>query len=150
MNKSTTSLSFPDVNVWMALVLEHHVHRRVARAWWEASPGPIAFTRFTQISLLRLLTTSAAMDGQPLGMDEAWRVHDQLYADDRVVLLPEPVDVEAAFRQYTSGGTAAPKRWADAWLLAVASSGMGTLITFDRALAARGAHCLLPAESTLE
>ncbi len=78
------------MNVWMALVLEHHVHRQVANAWWEACPGPIAFTRFTQISLLRLLTTAAAMDGQPLGMDEAWHVHDRLFSDDRVVLLPEP------------------------------------------------------------
>ncbi len=146
MNKSTTSLNFPDVNVWMALVLEHHVHRPVAKAWWNATPGSIAFTRVTQISLLRLLTTSAAMDGQPLGMDEAWRVHDRLFADDRVILLPEPADVEAQFREYTAQKMAAPKLWADGWLLAVASSAMGTLITFDRALAARGAHCLLPAE----
>jgi uncharacterized protein len=144
MNKSTTSLSFPDVNVWMALVLEHHIRRSAARAWWKASTGPIAFTRLTEISLLRLLTTSAAMDGQPLAMDEAWRVHDRLFEDERVAFYPEPAGVERRFREYASGRVASPKLWADAWLLAVAISAEGTLITFDRALAARGARCLSP------
>ena len=126
------------MNVWMTVVIEHHVHRAVAKTWWGAE-GPIAFTRFTQISLLRLLTTSAAMDGKPLRMDQAWRVHDRLFEDDRVVFLPEPVGVEASFRKYSSRGTAAPKLWADAWLLGVASSAGGVLVTFDRALAGRGA-----------
>lgn len=139
-----TSLSFPDVNVWMALVLEHHVHRPAARAWWQTANGMIVFTRLTQIGMLRLLTTSAAMDGKPLAMDKAWRVHDGLFADDRVALLAEPVDAERHFREYAAGRIAAPKLWADAWLLAVAHSAGGTLITFDRRLAARGATCLLP------
>ena len=143
MNKYTTSLSFPDINVWMALVLEHHVHRPEAKAWWKAAHGPIAFTRFTEIGLLRLLTTPAVMDGKPLGMDEAWRVHDGLFADDRVALFAESADVETRFREYASRPTASPKLWADAWLLAVADSAGGTLITFDRVLAARGPLCLL-------
>jgi len=138
-------LSFPDVNVWMALVLEHHAHRETARRWWEATEGSVAFTRFTQMSLLRLLTTAAAMDGKPLGMDEAWRVHDALFTDERVGFHAEPAGVETRFREYASGPTAAPKHWADAWLLAVAHAAGGTLITFDRALAARGARCLLSA-----
>jgi uncharacterized protein len=143
MNKYTTSLSFPDVNVWLALLHADHVHRAPARLWWQRADGPIAFTRFTQISLLRLLTTSAAMKQKPLTMDEAWRAYDRLFEDERVALYPEPAEVEKHFRKYTSGPTASPKRWADAWLLAVAHATQGTLITFDRALAARGAHCLL-------
>jgi len=143
MNKSTTLLSFPDVNVWLALILEHHVHRSLARAWWRTSEGPIAFTRFSQISVLRLLTTHAAMDGKPLSMDEAWRIHDELFADGRVSFYPEPAGAETHFREYASGSVPSPKRWADAWLLAVAHAAPGTLITFDRALAVRGAHCLL-------
>lgn len=128
----------------MALILEHHVHRPQALAWWQAADGPIAFTRFTQIGVLRLLTTQAAMDGKPLTMREAWRVHDEIYDDDRVVLLAEPTGVEPRFREYTSGKRASPKLWADAWLLAVAHVAEGVVITFDRAFAARGAHCLLP------
>lgn len=138
MNRSTTSLSFPDV-VWLALLLEDHVHRSRARVWWEATDATIAFTRFTGLSVLRLLTTAGAMNGRPLGMDAAWRAYDRLFEDDRVAFAPEPAEVEARFREYASGRTASPKVWADAWLLAFAKAANGTLVTFDRALAARGA-----------
>ena len=85
------------------------------------------------------------MDGKPLTMAEAWGIHDRLFEDDRVVFIPEPADVEARFREYASDATASPKLWADAWLLAFARTAGGTLVTFDRTLAARGAHCLLHA-----
>jgi predicted nucleic acid-binding protein len=56
-----TSLSFPDVNVWLAVLLADHVYRAPARKWWESdAPAIIAFSRFTQIGVLRLLTTAAA------------------------------------------------------------------------------------------
>ncbi len=84
------------------------------------------------------------MDGKPITMHEAWRVHDSLYADDRVVLAADPDGADKHFREYTSAKTASAKLWADAWLLAVAEAANGTLITLDRALIARGAHCLLP------
>jgi hypothetical protein len=143
MNKSTTSLVFPDVNVWLALLLADHVHRSRARAWWNTAASTIAFTRFTALSVLRLLTTPSVMNGKPLSMDGAWQAYDRLFEDSRVAFVPEPAEVEARFREYTSGRTASPKLWADAWLVALARTAGGTLITFDRALAARGPHCLL-------
>ena len=144
MNKSTTLLSFPDVNVWLALLLADHVHRERARRWWESSETTIGFIRFTQISVLRLLTTAGAMNGRPLAMDEAWRAYDRLFDDDRVAFYAEPPAIDAAFREHARGRIASPKLWADAWLLAVTRSAAGTLVTFDRALAARSAgHCLL-------
>src|SRR5262249_7611291 len=118
-------------------------HRRAAQAWWDASEAPIAFTRFTQVGVLRLLTTAAVMDGKPLNMLEAWSVHDRLYEDHPGMVVAEPNWVEAAFREYTTGGAASPKVWADAWLLAFARLAEGTVVTFDRALTARGARCLL-------
>jgi toxin-antitoxin system PIN domain toxin len=147
MNKSTSSLNFPDVNVWMALLLENHVHREAARLWWRATDATIAFTRFTQMSVLRLLTTAAAMDGKPLSLNEAWRAYDRLFCDERVGLMPEPADVEKRFRQNTRGRSPSPKLWADAWLLAFAQSAGGILVTFDRALAARSTCCLLLEDS---
>ena len=83
------------------------------------------------------------MNGKPLSMDAAWRAYDRLFEDDRVAFVPEPAEVERRFREYTSGRTVSPKVWADGWLLAFAAAAGGTLVTFDRALAARGAHCLL-------
>ena len=54
------SLSFPDINVWLALLIEDQVHRPEALAWWRADQSEqVAFSHFTQIGVLRLLTTSA-------------------------------------------------------------------------------------------
>jgi len=83
------------------------------------------------------------MDGKPLSMAEAWRVYDRFYDDERVVFIPEPSEVEKQFRARTAARTSSPKMWADAWLLAVAEAAEGVLITFDQALASRGARCLL-------
>ena len=103
----------------------------------------IAFSRLTQMGFLRLMTTAAAMDGRPLSMAEAWRVHDRLLEDDRVTFVPEPAVVETRFRAHACGGAASPKLWADAWLLAFAETAGGFLVTFDRALAARSGRCVL-------
>jgi predicted nucleic acid-binding protein len=97
----------------------------------------------TQLGFLRLMTTAAAMDGKPLTIAEAWRVYDRLYDDDRVTFVAEPVEVEKRFREKAVGRTASPKVWADAWLLAMAQEAGGVLVTLDKALAGRGARCLL-------
>jgi len=142
------SLSFPDVNVWLALAASEHVHAAAARRWWDWETNRIVFCRFTQMGFLRLMTTAATMDGKPLTMRAAWPVYDRLFEDDRVGFVTEPPEVETHFRKYAAGRAASPKLWADAWLLALAQVTPGTLVTFDRALAARGGHCLLPEHST--
>jgi toxin-antitoxin system PIN domain toxin len=142
-----TLLSFPDVNVWLALASHEHVHSAIARRWWNSSSGQIAFCRLSQLGLLRLLTTAVVMGNKPLSFDAAWRVYDSLLADDRVVFSPEHSRVDSFFRTNTTGPASAPKVWADAWLLAVAEAAGGVLVTFDKALAARGAHCLLSKRS---
>lgn len=139
-----TTLSFPDINVWLAIAATEHIHSELARRWWEEEEGAIAFSRMTQLGFLRLVTTAAAMDGKPLTIAEAWRVYDRLYDDDRVTFISDPPEVEKRFREKATGKTASPKVWADAWLLAVAQSAGGILVTFDKALAPRGALCLLP------
>jgi uncharacterized protein len=142
-----SSLSFPDMNVWLALATIEHVHAALARRWWNAEDGSIAFCRLTQLGFLRLMTTAAAMDGKPLSIAEAWKVYDRLYDDDRVTFVAEPPDVEERFREKAASRTASPKVWADAWLLAFAQEAGGVLVTFDLALGPRGARCLLPKRS---
>jgi len=141
------SLSFPDMNVWLAMAAPEHVHSGLARRWWEKETGTIAFSRLTQLGLLRLMTTAAVMDGGPLTIVEAWRVYDRFFEDDRVVFVSEPPEVEKRFREKATGRTVSPKVWADAWLLAFAQAAGGVLVTFDRALGPRGANCLLSARS---
>ena len=139
-----TSLSFPDVNVWLALLLADHTHRDSAAEWWQLGEAEtIAFSRLTQISVLRLLTTAAAMNGKPLTMKQAWRAYDRLFEDDRVAFVREPDSLEAEFRRRTSTGTASPKVWSDAYLLSLAPCTNATIVTFDRALENKGTDCIV-------
>jgi predicted nucleic acid-binding protein len=85
------------------------------------------------------------MDGKPLTIAQAWRVFDRFFDDDRVIFVSEPPEIDRQFRETAVGRLASPKIWADAWLLALAQCAGGVLITFDKALASRGAYCLLPA-----
>ena len=123
-------------------LLADHVHRPAASAWWESdTSATIAFCRSTQISVLRLLTTAAAMNGKPLTMRQAWQAYDRLFEDDRVALWREPDAFETEFRRLVSAGTASPKMWADAYLVAFAICTKAIVVTFDRALENRGAQC---------
>ncbi|HUD55454.1 MAG TPA: TA system VapC family ribonuclease toxin [Terracidiphilus sp.] len=142
-----SSLSFPDINVWLALATPEHVHTAIARRWWEKETGAIGFCRLTQLGFLRLMTTAAVMDGSPLTIAAAWRVHDRFYEDDRVAFISEPPEVEKKFREKAVGRIVSQKVWADAWLLAFAQAAGGVLVTFDKALGPRGAHCLIPTRS---
>jgi toxin-antitoxin system PIN domain toxin len=138
------SSTFPDVNVWLALLMEDHMHRAAARRWLESTDsGVIGFVRVTQMSVLRLLTTPAAMNGRPLRMPGAWAAYDRLFGDDRVAFVDEPSGIDEAFRKYARKIHASPKLWADAWLLAFAECADGAVITFDRALAERADHTVL-------
>jgi toxin-antitoxin system PIN domain toxin len=130
-----------DVNVWFALALEEHQHHREARNWWQETPGVFGFVRITQLGLLRLLTSSGPMRGHPLTNRQAWAVYDGFLSDDRVRIFPELPAIEDAFRSFSEGPQAAPKRWVDAYLAAHAVAGEATLVTFDRALAGYGAAC---------
>jgi hypothetical protein len=138
-----TSLSFPDVNVWLALAFEHHVHRASALAWWNETNATAAFLRVTQLSVLRLMTTAATMDGKPVTMAVAWQIYDRFFEDDRVQFYPEPSNFEMQFRKLSQPPAASPKVWADAYLLAFASGHQGQVVTFDRALENQGERCLV-------
>jgi predicted nucleic acid-binding protein len=83
------------------------------------------------------------MDSKPLTIDDAWKVYDRFYEDDRLVFVQEQAEIERLFCQKAAGMTASPKVWGDAWMLVVAQAAGGELVTLDKALAARGAHYLL-------
>ncbi|HTQ62624.1 MAG TPA: TA system VapC family ribonuclease toxin [Candidatus Solibacter sp.] len=140
MPKSTTSFLFPDVNVWLALSYQRHVHHPAAKAWFEqlGDGTRLCFCRFTQLGLLRLLTTDAVMgDDKVLSQAKAWQVYDLWSADDRIHFLEEPSTVEASFRSFSSDTRPAPKDWADSYLMAFASVAGLRLATFDKALHAK-------------
>lgn len=137
MPESTKSFLFPDINVWVALTYEGHVHHASARRWFASLTRAVRlyFCRFTQLGLLRLLTAEAVMGrDEALTQEEAWRAYDRWLQDERVGFLDEPSGIESAFRSLTRSRRSAPKEWADAYLAAFAASARLTLVTFDRAL----------------
>jgi len=91
------------------------------------------FCRFTQLGLLRLLTTEAVMRDDVCTQIEAWSIYDRLLKNDNVTLLDEPPHVDPRFRAMTRTRQASPKAWGDAYLAAFAETSQVTLVTFDRA-----------------
>lgn len=83
------------------------------------------------------------MNGKPLSMSAAWAVFDELNSDSRVGWLGEPDLVEAIFRKNSQGENSSPKLWTDAYLVAMAEQTESTLVTMDKALAARCPQALL-------
>jgi toxin-antitoxin system PIN domain toxin len=138
------TLNFLDANVWLALLWSRHLHSEKAREWFERSADEqFFFCRFTQITVLRLVTTKEIMGKDTQNMYEAWNLWDKVWADNRMAFLPEPDGLETEFRKYSRLSSRSPKVWADAYLLAFASVAGVKLVTFDRAFESRGADVLV-------
>ena len=141
-----SSLVFPDINVWMALTYDRHIHHAAAPHWFETleANARLFFCRLTQMGLLRLLTTEAVMGkGEVMTQLGAWQAYDQ-WLEDRVSFLDEPPGIELAFRSLSRFRHPAPKDWADSYLVAFAAASGLTLVSFDQALRARtGAAVIL-------
>jgi len=130
-----------DVNVWFALAVEEHQHHWHARTWWEETPGVFGFVRTTQLGLLRLLTSSGPMRGQPLTNEQAWAVWDGFLADDRVRVFADLPALEEQFRAFAKGPQPSPKVWVDAYLAAHAAANEAVLVSFDQAVARYKVPC---------
>jgi toxin-antitoxin system PIN domain toxin len=130
---------FPDVNVWVALNYQRHVHHAAATQWYEAVPEEtrLTFCRQTQLGLFRILTTPAVMGKEMLAQRECWQIFDRWISTGQVALVDEPLGLETVLRALTEGSTASPKAWMDAYLIAFAEIAELTLVTLDRALAAK-------------
>lgn len=125
-----------DVNFWLALTVSNHDHHTAATSRFASlAAAQAVFCRPTQQGFLRLLTTAAAMDAQPLTMAAAWHCFDQLCVDERVSFVHEPKGLEIPWRQLSSTKQSSPKRWMDSYLTAFAATTGMRVLTFDTALA---------------
>jgi toxin-antitoxin system PIN domain toxin len=127
------------VNVWLALVHEIHPHHRAAGKWGKSLSDDAVtfFCRITQLGLLRLLTNHSAMGPDVLTQSQAWETFDGLLGNPANRMMEEPRGIDPLFRQFTDRDEASTKQWADGYLSAFAQAGGLTLVTFDRALAAK-------------
>jgi toxin-antitoxin system PIN domain toxin len=126
---------FPDVNVWLALTHNRHVHHALAADWFQSlSDEPIFFCRFTQLGLLRLLTNQQVMGLDVMSQRAAWRANLRWYEDQRIEFHrePESADFERLFQEFSAKPHPSTKLWADAYLAAFAKSAGLTIVTFDK------------------
>jgi uncharacterized protein len=126
---------FPDVNVWLALTHNRHIHHTLAAEWFESAGGcSFLLCRFTQLGLLRLLTNVQVMGEDTMSQRAAWAVYHRWLEDGRIDFVREPDTggFDPAFQAASSKQQPATKLWADAYLAAFAKTAGLTLVTFDR------------------
>jgi toxin-antitoxin system PIN domain toxin len=123
----------PDVNVWIALTSDRHIHHPSARAWLKSAEDvQLVFCRVTEMGFLRLLTNQHVMGDDVLDAEAAWGVYDTWRTDGRVVFLPEPLGFSARWRRASSRIPLNPNAWTDAYLAAFAGEVRAVVVTFDR------------------
>jgi toxin-antitoxin system PIN domain toxin len=126
-------MHLPDINFWLALAFQSHVHHLSANAWMQAAAQQsCCFCRVTQMGFLRLSTNRKVFPLDALPLDEAWRVNDKVLSDDRVVFADEPGNLEIAWRSATQLQSFATNVWSDAYLAAFAQTAGFAIVTFDK------------------
>jgi uncharacterized protein len=125
---------FPDVNVWIALVVAEHAHYKAANDWYDRFEwDALIFSRVTQMGFLRLLTNRHVMGDRVVSAKGAWDLLDQMCSSNRLIrLAAEPSGIENAWRTLTPATRSGPNFWTDAYLAAFAQTSGHTLLTFDR------------------
>jgi hypothetical protein len=123
----------PDVNVWIALASDQHIHHSVANQWIQnLEADKLAFCRVTELGFLRLLTNVHVMGQSVLKAAQAWDIYDTLLADPRIIFLTEQPGFGTHWRRIGSSISGGPNAWTDAYLAALASFERITIATFDR------------------
>lgn len=147
--KQSTKSYFPDVNVWLALSYERHSHHAVARRWFDAldDDARIYFSRYTQLGLLRLLTTESVMKDEVMSQKQAWEIYDIWIRDDRIHWAEEPIGVDRIFRQLSQSSRPSAKAWMDEYLAACAIVSGMSMVTFDRGFRDKIRHLVILGES---
>lgn len=129
----------PDVNVWIALTSDRHVHHTTAKNWFQnAGTRQIAFCRITELGFLRLLTNIHVMGEDVVEPGRAWHIYDDLRSDPKVIFLPEQIGFGEHWRQTGEQISRGPNAWTDSYLAAFASHTGSTVVTFDRRFKAIG------------
>src|SRR5258708_20570698 len=100
----------PDINVWLALTFDSHVHHPAAKAWFDALPNNSVcyFCRLTQQGLLRLATNPRVFGKDALFFPDAWQKYDLFLSDPRVSLAGGPSVTEIHLRAFTQSPSFPP------------------------------------------
>jgi toxin-antitoxin system PIN domain toxin len=104
-----------DINVWIAMAFDGHVHHPVARKWFDGLSDNdfCIFCRLTQQGFLRLASSPQIFGSNALTLVDAWQKYDAFLSDPRVSFMVEPVGIEQQWRDLTRAATFSTKVWSD-------------------------------------
>jgi uncharacterized protein len=124
-------MDIPDINVWLALVDQNHLHHSPAVNYWEnIADTQIGFTRVSMMGFLRLSTQPRVLS-RTLTNSEAWELYRQFLADPNHSLLQEPTSIDHHFAALTTRADFPHRLWTDAYLAAFAIASGSRLVSFD-------------------
>lgn len=126
-----------DSNVWVALAFSSHpFHAHARDAFSRATQAcPAIFCRATQLSFLRLSTTTVLIEKYgAVGFTnlQAVEVLAKLQAHPSVVYREEPAGVEPIWHKLAAKPVASHRLWMDAYLAAFAIAGGSTIVSLDK------------------
>lgn len=129
--------SLLDPCVWLALSFEAHpCHRQTRQGLLNATPEhPWLWCRATQQSFLRLASTPTLLNvhaAPSATIRDACNALQALSGLPQVAVVEEPPNLMACWMKLACLDQAAPKRWMDAYLAALAITGGWRLLTLDR------------------
>jgi hypothetical protein len=126
-----------DIGVWLAAIWSGHIHHPPVAEWFDERTDDLQLCRVTQMGLLRLLSNPAVMGPDAVPRATAWRIIDQLRADDRVRWAGEPIQLEQTWRAISARDDNSHKLWTDDYLAAFAQTAEMTLVTLDKSFERR-------------
>ena len=129
----------PDLNIWLALVVQEHPHHAAARRYWSDSAMARTlghkqhFCRATMLGLVRLLCQPKLMGEGVLQLADAWHIYRSLRETDGIDFCVDTESADAILAAWVSDASLSlPGRlWSDTWLAAVAESASLRLVSFD-------------------
>jgi uncharacterized protein len=81
----------PDVNFWLALVFDSHVHHSFGLSWINSFADEVChFCRLTQMGFLRLANNPKVFPKDAVSVAAAWQLYDITLSDPRVSFVTEP------------------------------------------------------------
>ena len=120
-----------DVNLWLSLVDQRHLHHPVAQAYWSQNGARhFAFCRVTMLGLLRLITSHKAV-ANPKTHATAWSIYHEFKALPNIRFLSEPTHLETTFHSLPTEADLPSRMWTDAYLAAFAINSGSRLVSFD-------------------
>ena len=120
------------MNVWVALSTIAHPHHDRAKSYWDGERfDRLAFCGATMMGLLRVLTTSAAMSGNPLTPTAAFRKYREFAGLPEIDFIQDSSGLDSRIEAWTSAPNFSGRLWSDAWIASIAMEHGCRIVSFD-------------------